>query len=325
MNQLKCAIAGLGRIASSLEDDPLREKPASHAGAINHNPNCFLVAGADPNPEQQNIFSKRWDCSSVYSNTSEMLCKNQVDILHIASPPETHLDIVLEALNHPPKLIICEKPLADHLKKAQKLVQICHDNDIILMTNYERRYSKDYMYLKRIIQDKKYGELLSIRGQLFMGKNRKPSEMLWDDGTHMLDILRFLTGNELSLEKVFGNPYAPGGFIHIIGAFNHSTFFMELGGKRDYLVFEMDFSFENGFVRIGNGVFDEFESKKSPYYENFNSLIPVPSPNFKKTNYFSGMLSDAVSILQKKKIQPTASGQDGLISIRMMNEIINNF
>ena len=37
MEKIRCCIAGLGRIGSILEDDRLREKPCTHAGAIKRN------------------------------------------------------------------------------------------------------------------------------------------------------------------------------------------------------------------------------------------------------------------------------------------------
>ncbi|GHV88670.1 hypothetical protein AGMMS50267_10300 [Spirochaetia bacterium] len=40
MKKIPVAIIGLGRIASLLEDDRLREKPCTHAGAITANPDC---------------------------------------------------------------------------------------------------------------------------------------------------------------------------------------------------------------------------------------------------------------------------------------------
>ena len=43
----KAAVVGLGRIGSLLEDDRLREKPCTHAGAAAANPGLILCAGKD--------------------------------------------------------------------------------------------------------------------------------------------------------------------------------------------------------------------------------------------------------------------------------------
>ncbi len=44
MNKLKAAVIGLGRIASLLDEDTLREKPCTHSGAIAANEDCVLAA-----------------------------------------------------------------------------------------------------------------------------------------------------------------------------------------------------------------------------------------------------------------------------------------
>jgi hypothetical protein len=43
MEKISAAIVGLGRIAGMLEEDSLREKPCTHAGAITANSDCVLV------------------------------------------------------------------------------------------------------------------------------------------------------------------------------------------------------------------------------------------------------------------------------------------
>ena len=60
MKNVTAAIIGLGRIASLLEEDSLREKPCTHAGAISANENCILVAGCDKSETRRNLFTQRW-------------------------------------------------------------------------------------------------------------------------------------------------------------------------------------------------------------------------------------------------------------------------
>ena len=110
--KIRCAIVGLGRIGSTLEDDRLREKPCTHAGAIMQNDECALVGGCDVSSERRVSFSKRWGCRAVYSTVEKLIKHTKPDILHIATPPETHLEIVEQSVNSGVRLIICEKPLA---------------------------------------------------------------------------------------------------------------------------------------------------------------------------------------------------------------------
>ncbi|HEB72102.1 MAG TPA: hypothetical protein ENI77_05720, partial [Nitrospirae bacterium] len=74
------AIAGLGRIASLLEDDPLRGKPATHAGAYHAHPSTKIVAGCDIDPDRLTKFGARWGVSRLYDDYRKMLDKERIDI-----------------------------------------------------------------------------------------------------------------------------------------------------------------------------------------------------------------------------------------------------
>ncbi|MDR0453144.1 MAG: Gfo/Idh/MocA family oxidoreductase, partial [Treponema sp.] len=89
MEPLKSAVVGLGRIASLLEDDSLREKPCTHAGAIVAGGECRLVAGADLDPDRRRLFAERWKVP-VYGDAAAMLAGHRPDILHIATHPDSH-------------------------------------------------------------------------------------------------------------------------------------------------------------------------------------------------------------------------------------------
>ncbi|MFW6229044.1 MAG: hypothetical protein ACOC2V_06255 [Alkalispirochaeta sp.] len=77
---------GLGRIASILEDDPLREKPATHAGAVTAHPRCRIAGGFDLLRERREGFAKRWSVP-VDSGIDQLLARRP-GILVIATDPD---------------------------------------------------------------------------------------------------------------------------------------------------------------------------------------------------------------------------------------------
>jgi len=170
MKKIRCSIVGLGRIGSLLEEDKLREKPATHAGAISQNKDCILAGGCDIRNQRCEGFSKKWNCPETYTDIDTMLMKTSPDILHIATPPETHLKIIEKALSYNIKLIICEKPLAENSHDALKIVNIHNSGRVKILVNHERRYSRDYQMVKKHIDKNDFGKLLSIYSKLFMGK-----------------------------------------------------------------------------------------------------------------------------------------------------------
>jgi predicted dehydrogenase len=321
MAKIRCAVVGLGRIGSSLEGDKLREKPASHAGAIIHNPKCTLVGGADISKNAQIIFKKKWKCDNVYDNAQELLDKQNPDILHIAVPPDSHEEMILMALAKKVPVVICEKPITEDLASAKRVLNASENNQkSTILINHERRYAAPYRHVMERIKSCKYGVLLSITSKLYMGKNRDVSDMLLDDGTHLIDTIQFFTDS--GMRDIFSRYFHSQKQNSILVTANCGdiSVFFEIASGRDHIVFEIDLSFSDGRIRIGNGLYEEFESKSSPFYERQKSLIRNKI-KFKKTKYFSNMLEEAVGLFNHQISSPSSSVEESYKVMRAIDKI----
>ena len=318
----RCAIVGLGRIGSTLEEDRLREKPASHAGAVAASRDCLLVAGCDLRADRREAFARRWGCRSLYAEARQMIQRHTPDILHLATPPESHLELVRLAAAAGVPVVICEKPLAPSSAKAREAVSLCRAAGTALLVNHERRYSRDYLLARERIHSGGLGGLASISGRLHMGGSQPPAEILWRDGTHLLDALRFLTGGEIEVSHAAGDPAAAGGVLQVLFRAGGVPGSLEASGGFEPLVFELDLFFTRGRLRVGNGLYEEWLSVPSPFYEGFHSLrrLRVPAP--RRSGYFRGMLADAVGVLRQPGRRPVSDGQDGLAAVEAIEEIL---
>lgn len=320
MKKLKCAFAGLGRIASLLEDDKLREKPCTHAGAVSSNPDCIISGGFDIEAERRIKFSQRWDCP-VFESIEDLLTKIKPDILFIATHPEHHLELVKKGGAFGVGTIVCEKPLADSLRSAKKIAGYHRRGDAKILTNHERRYSNDYKAVKEIIRSEKYGKLLSVKGILYMGKTHVINDVLWHDGTHMADIIMYLTSGILKKKKITGNLRKKSGTVFISCESGGVPVLIEAGAGREHLVFQFELSFESGMVRIGNGIYSEYGSVESPYYTGFKSLQET-EPDFEgKTSYFENMVKDAVKCAKENDYYPVSSAVDGFNTVKFLSSL----
>jgi predicted dehydrogenase len=337
METLKSAVVGLGRIASLLEDDGLREKPCTHAGAIAASGDCRLVAGADIDGERRHLFAERWEVP-VYKDAAAMLSEHRPDILHIATHPDSHYDYCRLATEYGVRAVVCEKPLADSLAKARKIAALHKSGRIRVITNHERRYSADYVEAAAILTEGRLGEgrlgpLLGVNATLYMGKNRRLIDVLWHDGTHLVDALMFLTGSRLKHEKRWGAKLGArsgtawlAGHLEPEGGSNTvvegpAPFVIEVGAGRDHLVFELEFSCERGRLRIGNAVFEVWESAPCPYAEKFRSLEKVRGGFDGPTGYFANMTADAAACARDPELEPRSSALDGLRVIEYLNAL----
>jgi len=326
MKKVNAAIVGLGRIASLLEEDTLREKPCTHAGAIAANPDCVLAAGCDIDEERRRLFADKWQVP-VYADAAEMLRTHTPQILVIATHPDSHYHYCRLAASCGVPAVICEKPLADTIGEARKIARLAKQGFVII-TNHERRYAQDYARAKALLDEAALGRLLSVRAVLYMGKTKRLLDVLWHDGTHLADAIMFLANARLKHRRRWGAPLtAKTGTAWLEGELRAESpappipVIIEVGAGRDHLAFEMEFSCEKGRLRIGNGIFEVWESAPSPYAEKFRSLKRTDEVFTGPTGYFANMVQDAVACAQESGKTPRSSAADGLRVIEYLNSI----
>ncbi|MDR1909929.1 MAG: Gfo/Idh/MocA family oxidoreductase, partial [Spirochaetaceae bacterium] len=310
--RIPAAIVGLGRIASLLEDDALREKPCTHAGAVTASKDLVLVAGADTSGERRRLFAERWGVP-VYEDAAAMLREQRPALLHIATHPDSHLRYCRLAADMGVGVAVCEKPLAESLSGARKIAALEKGGSFRIITNHERRYSADYLEAEKLLREERLGPLLSVKAALYMG-SRRLIDVLWHDGTHLVDAMMFLTGAAPRHQKRWGARLSSSsGTAWLAGLLRPASyaepvpFLIEVGAGRDHLVFELDFSCARGRLRIGNGIFEVWESAASPYAENFRSLAKTREGFGGPTGYFANMAAEAAACVRDPSLRPRSS------------------
>ena len=62
---------------------------------------------------------------NTYTDYREMLAREELDILTVATSDNRHTDIVVDGANASVKGILCEKPLATSLEDADRMIEAC--------------------------------------------------------------------------------------------------------------------------------------------------------------------------------------------------------
>jgi len=333
IKKIRCVVIGCGRIGSSLEDDRLREKPASHAGAIAKNRETVLVGGADPEPEARIEFARRWKLplSSVYETAEQMLETLRPDIVHIASDTESHISLLKTCLADRIPVIVLEKPVGMSLEEAKDLLPLVEqaeqEGTSRVIVNHERRFSRDFRFLRSIIESEELGTLKAIHSRLYMGLEKPPAQVLWHDGTHLVDIITFLAG-PWDVTAVQGNAdHTENPFMALGETRNReetALVSIDCSPGRDFLGFELDVEFSSGRIRAGNGIWEVWKSEPSPWYEAFRSLRPVRGRNWRKmqnTGYFANMMAHAVTCFRDPSVPAESSFRDGVAALEILDAI----
>lgn len=173
----------------------------SHAATLNALPDMELVAVCDLVPELLDDFKATWaeelPDANTYTDYREMLEREELDILTVATSDDRHTDIVIDGANAGVKGILCEKPLATSLEDADRMIQVCAERGVPLHVNHNRRWNPLMHKVRDEIRSGAIGELGSI-----VVSHGGPRAMLFRSGTHMIDTICFFADSEPA--QVFG-------------------------------------------------------------------------------------------------------------------------
>ena len=188
----RVGLVGLRGITSNgAEEPPAPFRAAishSHAAGLSISDRFDVVAVCDLVPDLLDDFERtwgeRWPDVGHYTDFSAMLRESNLDILTIATGDRTHALLGIEAVEAGVKGIFCEKPLATSLEDADKLIQACEDNGVVITVDHTRRYLPMWIQVREEIRRGAIGNLTTIVGTL-----GGPRAMMFRNGTHMVDTI----------------------------------------------------------------------------------------------------------------------------------------
>lgn len=177
-----------------------------------------------------------------YSDAHQLLANEKLDLVTIATNSSSHLELARVVIDAGIKRLIVEKPMGICLAEARSLAESCKANGVSLSINLSRRWSSDYLAIKRYLS---YGDLGAVR-QITVVLGQGGWAMT---GVHFLDLMRYLadaepawvtgfTEGSSASEKRPGDFWDPGGF-GVVGFENGARGFIDLSTdliKRERLV-----------------------------------------------------------------------------------------
>ncbi len=331
--RLTAALVGCGRVASLLEDDPLRAKPATHLGALaGMSEEIELIALCDLDREKLENCGRRWQVNNLFLDYREMIRKTSPDLLIIASWTDSHHPIALFASENGVRGLLIEKPLALNLRQAREIVNTCRRNKTRTVINHERRWDPLYRETRKMIDQAFPGRLLSVSASVFSNSfARGPWSQvlaghgggpLFHDGTHLVDMIRYLageiawvSGRVAVTDKSAGSETWAWGWLETVSGI---PVFLEAGGDHDFFHFEIDLQFSQGRLRIGNGIRDCFVSRESNRYQGFQDLVPTPFPPLSENiKPFPGALAELCRAVREDR-EASSSALDGLKALEII-------
>ncbi|HUW58905.1 MAG TPA: Gfo/Idh/MocA family oxidoreductase [Planctomycetota bacterium] len=121
-------------------------------------PGLKLSAVADADAARACEAGRRFGLD-VCETPAELLGRDDVDVVHVATPPATHRTLCEQALSAG-KHVLCEKPLATTLEDARAVAAAAGKAGRLLAVNLVMRYDPVCALVKRLIDDGLLGEPL---------------------------------------------------------------------------------------------------------------------------------------------------------------------
>ncbi len=165
-----------------------------HAQACLAERDVMLAAGCDLIAEKRAAWGRASgvpECS-LYASYDEMLDREQLDVVIVATPASAHCAPVLAAARRGVH-VLCEKPPALTLRQADEMVSACENAGVKLAINHIKRGSNGNAIARHVIQAGAIGTPYLIRGEC-KGRRWAGSELM-EMGTHLFDWLRLVAGD----------------------------------------------------------------------------------------------------------------------------------
>ena len=190
---MRIGIVGLGWAARAFHVPALRELPSVQ-----------LFGGADSDPAQRASWERETGLAS-FASFDELLEGGQPDAVVIATPPQSHADLCVSALEaglH----VICEKPFVADVAEAERVLAAAAAAGRQVAVNHEFREMPIYRALREQIGAADVGRLVFCQIWQLMDlapwdepvawRAAMPNRTLFEGGVHLVDLLTLLFGEK---------------------------------------------------------------------------------------------------------------------------------
>ncbi len=170
-----------------------------HALSIGGLQGVRVAALADAFPEAAQALADRTGAQVM--QTEEILASAEVDAVIIATPTDTHYDLI-HAAARAGKAIFCEKPVDMSADRIRECIAIVEETGVPFMTAFNRRFDPNFAALQARIRN---GEIGQVELVTIMSRDPSPPPLSYikrsggifrDMMIHDFDMARFLLGEE---------------------------------------------------------------------------------------------------------------------------------
>ncbi len=180
------------------------------------------VAGTDTSPEALDRAADLLPREALFTDYREMIGQVPMDCIFIATPNVYHAPTAIAAMRAGLD-VCCEKPMADSLAGAKKILAAARQTGRLFMVAQNQRFRADTQWLRSRIEAELLGEVYAIHtrwvrrhslcgDRWFRYKALSGGGPLIDLGVHVMDLALWLVGfpAPLRVSGAWGQYFCPG-------------------------------------------------------------------------------------------------------------------
>jgi predicted dehydrogenase len=149
----------------------------------------------------------------VYQDYNEMISKEELDAVVIATPVQTHAQIILDILDRRPGLsIFVEEPLAATYADARKVCEAARDSSGVQMVGFQRRYTATFRRARELLANGNIGtpwyfKCYYLMSDIFKKEHgwrfkKETGGVMIEAGPHLFDLIIWIFGEPSNVTGV---------------------------------------------------------------------------------------------------------------------------
>jgi predicted dehydrogenase len=168
-------------------------------------PRMAAICGRDEAGVREASETLGWE--SYETDYRKLIARDDVGLVDVATPGNTHREIVLTALEAG-KHVLCEKPLANTLSEAREMLIAARNAGTVNMVCFNYRRTPAVQLAKKLVEEGRLGEIRHWRATYLQDFIMDPSfPLIWrlkkevsgsgalgDIGAHIIDLAHFVVG-----------------------------------------------------------------------------------------------------------------------------------
>lgn len=209
IKKLRVAVLGTGGI--------IRD---AHLPALMANDRVEVVALGHSRFESLQALANEFDIADIYTDFDALAAASNIDAVVNGLPNYLHASTTIAMLSHG-KHVLCEKPMAMNVAEAKAMQAAAATAGVKLMIAFPWRSNPDYQWLRAKLAAGVLGKVYKVRADAVTPSGGPdPSNwrtqpeisgggVMFDIGSHSLDTISFLFGDQVRPTRVFARMEPP--------------------------------------------------------------------------------------------------------------------